>query len=268
MPITRDAYINAPSPLRRELLAIFEKTDSLIIFDIGSCEGEDSIKYSRLFPSSQIYAIEALPSNIELLESNLKKYAISNVEIVPFALSDKKGIVNFHVSSGQPKEKKESQDWNYGNKSSSLLPPDKNLTMFPWLKFEDVINVESTTLYDVCCEKSISHIDFVHMDVQGAELQVLYGAKDLIKKIKVVWLEVESIALYKNQPLKQDIESFMHQHGFTKLKDTVGNVSGDQLYINTNYLSKKSISQKLFLKKISFITNFFFNKFPYFIFNL
>lgn len=257
MPITRDAYINTPSPLRKELTAIFGDTDSLVIFDVGSCEGEDSIKYSRLFPSSQIYAVEALPSNLELLKSNLDKYSVSNVEIIPLALSDEKGTVKFYVSSGQPKEKKESQDWNYGNKSSSLLPPDKNLKMFPWLKFQDVIEVSTTTISDICREQNITHIDFIHMDVQGAELKVLQGAKEMIEKVKVIWLEVEAITLYENQPLKKDIEKFMGQHNFCKLKDTVGKISGDQLYINASYLSKKSILRKLFINKIPFLKKYF-----------
>ena len=58
MSLTRDTYINTPSPIEKELKAIFDTQESLIIFDIGSCEGEDSIKYSKIFPKSQIYAVE------------------------------------------------------------------------------------------------------------------------------------------------------------------------------------------------------------------
>lgn len=246
MPITRDSYINSPSALKTELLSIFESTDSLTFFDIGSCEGEDSIKYSRLFPSSKIYAVEALPNNLTLIRENLRKYNINNVEVVPFALSDAKGIVKFYVSSGQPSKKAAGQDWDYGNKSSSLLPPDKNMEVFPWLKFQDVIEVQSSTLDEICEQKGIRGIDFVHLDVQGAELKVLNGAKKTLPNIKVIWLEVETVTLYQNQPLKDDIEGFMSSHHFYKLKDTVKRESGDQLYINTKLLCKEAISKKMF----------------------
>ncbi|MBD2107735.1 FkbM family methyltransferase [Nodosilinea sp. FACHB-13] len=223
---------------------IFDIQKPLVIFDIGSCEGEDSIKYSKVFPSARIFAVEALPSNLSLLKENLNKYSVKNVEILPFALSDEAGICNFHVSSGQLEDKKE--DWDYGNKSSSLLAPTENLDIFPWLKFSNIISVETNTLYNVCIEKDISSIDFVHMDVQGAELKILKGAGKFIKKIKLIWLEVEALELYKDQPLKKEIEEFMRENAFIKVKDTVGDVSGDQLYINSeSSLSKITLMQLL-----------------------
>lgn len=256
MSISRDHYIKLPPPITYELLSIFNTKDNLTIFDIGSCEGEDSIRYSRLFPNSRIYAVEALQSNLLLLESNLEKYSVANVEIIPFALSDEPGLCDFYVSLGQPDEKLEDQDWDYGNKSSSLLPPNKHLDLVPWLKFADTTRVESKTLIDVCIERGINSIDFVHMDVQGAELKVLKGAKELIKNIKVIWLEVESVELYKDQPLKYEVEEFMRQHNFVKLKDTVDSVSGDQLYINSDKFSNKLSLIHLILRlRLHSITN-------------
>jgi len=240
MQLTRLNYINSPLVIEYELKHLFGLKDALTIFDIGSCEGEDSIKYSRLFPNAKIYAVEALPNNLILLEENLEKYSISNVEIIPFAFSDEIGLCDFYVSSGQVDGRSENQDWDYGNKSSSLLPPSKYLKEeIPWLNFSNTISVESRTLIDVCIEKGIDSIDFIHMDVQGAELKVLKGAKELIKNIKAIWLEVEAIELYKDQPLKSEVEKFMNQHGFIMIKDTVDNVSGDQLYINLDQFPNK-----------------------------
>lgn len=246
MSITRDSYINAPSALKGELLAVFNASEPLVFFDIGSCEGEDSIKYSRMFPAAKIYAIEALPKNQVLLRNNISKYGANNIELIPLALSDSKGMVQFHVSSGQPIKKKTDQDWDYGNKSSSLLPPDKNLQVFPWLKFQEVIDVPASTLDSICSERGINSIDFVHLDVQGAELKVLNGAHQMLPKIKMIWLEVETVTLYKDQPLKDDVEQFMTAQGFAKLKDTVKRQSGDQLYVNTQLLSKEEVSSKIF----------------------
>ncbi len=77
----------------------------------------------------------------------------------------------------------------------------------------------------------INNIDLAFIDVQGAELMVLKGAGDFIKNIEAIWMEVESIELYANQPLKNDVESFMKSHGFIKIIDTVDEVAGDQLYV-------------------------------------
>jgi hypothetical protein len=63
---------------------------------------------------------------------------------------------------------------------------------------------------------------------------VLKGAGTMLKNIRMIWMEVEAIELYKDQPLKNEVEEFMARNGFIKLKDTVDNISGDQLYINAN----------------------------------
>jgi 2-O-methyltransferase len=66
-----DQYISMPSPIECELRNLFGLKDPLTIFDIGSCEGEESIKHSKLFRNSKIYAVEALPDNLELIKLNL-----------------------------------------------------------------------------------------------------------------------------------------------------------------------------------------------------
>ena len=81
------------------------------------------------------------------------------------------------------------------------------------------------------------------MDVQGAELMVLKGAGELIEHIKLIWLEVESVELYKDQPVRSDVEAFMRDNGFQLLKDTVGRVSGDQLYISNDFYQNSGIGQ-------------------------
>ncbi len=49
--------------------------------------------------------------------------------------------------------------------------------------------------------------------------------------MRAIWTEVEAIPLFRDQPMKADVESFMTGVGFAIMKDTVGSVSGDQLYV-------------------------------------
>ncbi|MCH8331761.1 MAG: FkbM family methyltransferase [Bacteroidetes bacterium] len=179
----RESYINSPIPIEKELLSIFRKKPPKVILDIGSCEGEDAIRYARLFPSAMIYAVEPLPSNQELVLKNFEKYKLENVELITAAFSDQEGEHEFHVSSGYPKAEPQGEDWDYGNKSSSLLVPDKHLEITPWVKFEESIKVKTITMDSFCHSKGISSIDFIHIDVQGAELKVLDGARNMFKNI-------------------------------------------------------------------------------------
>lgn len=229
-----EKYVKTPVSIEDELRSLFDPEDRLTILDIGACEGLDSVRYAKLFPQSKIYAFEPLEANIDKIRKYKKHFKTTNIEVVPQALSDKEGTATFHVSSGNP-EGKESDEWDYGNKSSSLLPPDKKLhELHKWLKFEEKVEVATNTLNNFCQSYSIDEIDFIHMDVQGAELMVLKGAGDFLRRIKLIWMEVEEVSLYEQQPLKPEVQSFMAKNGFVKVKDTVNDISGDQLYVRAD----------------------------------
>ena len=236
----RKQYNLADPQFKDELLTFFKPDEKLIIFDIGGCEGEESIRYSRLFPNSSIYIFEPLPKNGALIQNNLKKYRVSNVEFNPIALSDISGTQQFHVSSGHPNGQPINLDWDFGNKSSSLLPPERHPEITPWLKFSETINVQTDTLFRFMDQKKIVKIDFLHMDVQGAELKVLQGARDMIEKIKAISLEVSDIELYKGQPKRIDIEAFMARSNFFLCKSVLKGGIGDQFYVNRSFFKKRT----------------------------
>lgn len=238
--MNRDEFLKRRLPHQAALLRLLPRQAPLVIFDIGSCEGEDSIRYARLFPAARVWAVEALPANVDLIKANLARHNVDRVEIVALALDDSAGHATFHVSSGQPPSEPTDTDWDYGNKSSSLLPPDGHLEILPWVHFDNSIQVETDRLDAVAQRSGLAVIDYIHMDVQGAELRVLNGAGALLDSVRVIWMEVEAKALYKDQPLKADVEQFMESHGFEKRLDTVGTISGDQLYVNTRFYGRSS----------------------------
>jgi len=234
-----DTYINSPLPCDAELGEYFRDSPALTIFEIGACEGEDTIKLRRKFPEAKIYAFEPLPKNVGRMKKNYEKYSAKNIKIFELALSDKNGTAEFHVSSGHPDDQPKTDKWDYGNKSSSLLPPKEHKKILKWVKFNQDIKVRTRRLDSFCKDESIKAIDFAFIDVQGAELMVLKGAGDILKNIGMVWMEVEAIELYSGQPLKNDVEKFMLGNGFVKINDTVDNISGDQLYVNKRLYKKQ-----------------------------
>ncbi|WP_291722483.1 FkbM family methyltransferase [Bernardetia sp.] len=218
------------------LYDIYNEQDKLTIFDIGACEGESSIFYSEHFPNATLYTFEPVPSNFSLVKQNTASY--NNINPFQIALSNENGTATFHVSSGTPEGKDDNV--NYGNKSSSLLSPELHTDTHKWLKFEEKIEVRTQILSDFCQEKNISKIDFIHIDVQGAELMVFEGANQIINAIDCIWMEVEEVELYKGQPLKPDVEKFMYARGFFKILDTTNGLSGDQFYARKEfYIAKR-----------------------------
>ncbi|MEJ0104610.1 MAG: FkbM family methyltransferase [Bacteroidota bacterium] len=249
----RKEYLKESLPIESELKILFSPDRPLTIFEIGACEGEDSIKYSRFFPNALIYAFEPLPSNADIIEKNLKRYNVGNVKLNNIALSDKKGESEFYVSSGNPANI-EVNDWDFGNKSSSLLAPDLHHEVSSFIKFNEKIKVETNTLDSFCSENNIREVDFIHMDVQGAELMVLKGSEGMMASIKAIWLEVSKVELYKNQPLATDIEKFMKFHGFAMVKDCLYNLTGDRLYISLKYFPNHKKDFPVWKRKRTFFS--------------
>ena len=249
-------YLSAPLEISKELDSYFDSNQVKLILDIGACDGLDSIKYARLFPCSIVYSFEPLLKNFELINKKITQYNVTNVLPIKLALSNEKGIATFHVSSGRPEEITDDLDWDFGNKSSSLLEPNKTKEIHPWLKFQERIHVQTDTLENFLNERNKKIVDFVHLDVQGAELMVLQGAGKFIRNIKMIWLEVENVELYKNQPLATDVEHFLQFNGFSKIKDTVNHIAGDQLWVNFNFFPKKKLTHIIYkiLKKIKILS--------------
>ncbi len=104
---------------------------------------------------------------------------------------------------------------------SSLYPPNepylKRLAGLPELVNLDFsFEIETTTLDYFCQQEGINQIDFLQIDVQGADLDVLEGALQVLESgIFGIQVEVEFSHLYSNQPLFADVDTFLRKHNFT-----------------------------------------------------
>lgn len=242
--------------LQEKILRILFRGDqNLMLFDVGGCEGFSSVRYLNLFKKSQGYIFEPVPRNIKEIKKNKAKYKLRNLQLIEEALAATLGEATFYVSSGSPKKNAVLHDdsVNFGNKSSSLLAPHLTKEVHPWLEFKEEITVSVNTLANFCSVHSINTIDFMHMDVQGAELEVLKGAKEQLSNIKSIWLEVERIPLYKNQALKNEIESFLKSQNFICVLSKVGYVAGDQFWVHQSYFSGLPLLKRTYLKIIRFV---------------
>lgn len=235
-----DDYVRQDSLVFSDLRALFTPANVRTVFDIGACEGEDSLRYARLFPNARVYAFEPLPANQALVKAHFKRLCATRCELVPLALSSENGTAVFHVSSGTPEEKPHGEEWNYGNKSSSLLPPERvgnGKDWVPWLKFNETNVVTTATLDDFCAGRGITAIDYAQIDVQGAEWLVLQGARKMLPKIKCLWIEVADAEIYKGQRQRPEIDAYLAGLGFRPVRQVNNGLESDILYVNLRWPS-------------------------------
>lgn len=203
------------------------------VFEIGVCEAEDTLRYAKLFPFATFYLFEPLRQNHKIIQKKLAHHKEIKAKLYRYALSNRAGMATFYVSSGFNKK-----DGQKGNKSSSLLKPEKPPKSLRWLKFNKKEIVKTITLDEFCNEQKINNIDFLHMDAQGAELQILKGGYKTLPKIRVIWMEVAFQKTYKMQPLESEVSDWMRKRGFRKIHQQTYGPEGDALYLNMHhYLS-------------------------------
>lgn len=234
---TYDAYVRTDPPVFDDLRRLLPVDRARVVFDVGACEGEDSLRYARLFPHARVYAFEPLSANQRLIQGHFARHGTTRCELVPVALSDKDGQAVLHVSSGSPEEKPHGEDWNYGNKSSSLLPPaGEGPAWVPWLKFTREETVPTLTLDHFCAERGIRSVDLVHIDVQGAEYLVLSGAGAMLPRIGALWIEVADAEVYQGQRVRTEVDRLLARRGFKPVRRVVNGVESDVLYVNLRRL--------------------------------
>jgi FkbM family methyltransferase len=99
---------------------------------------------------------------------------------------------------------------------SSIFEPNLEiLNQFPDIERFEIVSKESveTTRLD---ELKLN-ADFIKLDIQGAELKALNGAKILLEDTLGIEIEIEFIEIYKNQPKFAEINSWLEGQGFTLL---------------------------------------------------
>lgn len=210
-------------PAKCYLIRLFAHDENIVVWDVGANDGSSSIEYARWWPNARFYVVEALQEVMLACKRNVvDERLMSRFEFFQFAAGNVNGEAVFHVSNFVGDER--------ASLSSSLLPPKRHLAIHPNVEFNKTEVVTVRRLDDFIVERVITAPDFLHLDVQGAELMVLEGLGVYLQKIRVIWLEVERVELYEGQPLNHDVEEFLHLRGFHKVADFVGDFAGDQLW--------------------------------------
>jgi len=136
-----------------------------IVLDIGANIGYYALMELNLIgPSGFLIAVEPSPSNVSLLEKNIKlNHKNNNTRVISGAISSSKGREKFFLSHASNL----NTFHNYGTVSQHLSGEE--------------IEVETFRVIDVLTKQEISSgLDLIRMDVEGHEVDVLNG---MIKEI-------------------------------------------------------------------------------------
>ena len=145
---------------RYDLIARIIEPDDVLL-EAGGFDGGDTIHLVKLVPNGGIISFEPNPTRYkELVE---KTRNLANVKTYPFALGERNQTVTFYLCHGV-------QNNPAFDGASSILPPTKETRP----NYQGpIVQVPCVRLDDWCRENNHSRIDFMWLDLEGYELQVL-----------------------------------------------------------------------------------------------
>jgi 2-O-methyltransferase len=188
-----------------------------VIFELGLCDGFHT-KMLLTWCSSmpRYYGFEPDPRNVVKVTGARNENCLYPDKGVPGPVAINPGIgsptvinfyphavghvtetIPFYLSTPQP-------DGKTGSSSISEFMPILTQS-WDWLKLEGTIQVPCWRLDDFCAANHIDHIDFLWMDVQGAERLVFDGAVNTLPKVKMLWTEYDGGNLYRHSSTIKDI---------------------------------------------------------------
>ena len=126
-----------------------------------------------------------------------------------------KGIRYFPVALGRTEEQRPFYITNHPMCCSLYKPNEKLISLYNNMEVamvKAVESVETVSLDYFARENGIDSVDFIKIDIQGAELDVFQGGSETLKDVVAIVSEVEFIHHYLEQPLFGDVCAFLAEH--------------------------------------------------------
>tara|TARA_Y100000741_G_C18230325_1_gene549520 strand:- start:542 stop:1231 length:690 start_codon:yes stop_codon:yes gene_type:complete len=193
------------------------------IAHIGGWKCEEVHKYKKLFGDIPVVFVEPNNKLKPFIDENLKYYKKVRCEYVALGNKDSQVFLNLNFSN---------PDNDDIGQSSSVLEP----LLHPPIGTRKV-EVEMTTADKLFKE---DNVDFLSIDVQGYELEVLKGAEKLLNQVNYVITEVNKTEQYKGCVLIDELDDYLNRFGFLRMETEwwVGDGDwGDAFYIKDNMLN-------------------------------
>jgi FkbM family methyltransferase len=177
----------------------------LTILEVGAGSYGEELPYRELVEQDLVEVIGVEPNPIEF--DHLCEMADSHYHFLPYCLGQG-GSATFYMTAMPQCSSIYAPDLDLINQFVAIGRPEGDRGPFSIAKEEAIKTVK---LDDVMGQYQP---DYIKLDTQGSELDILRGAQETLKDVLVIQTEVEFIPIYKHQPLFGDIQIFLQQQGF------------------------------------------------------
>ncbi len=167
------------------------------VIDVGTNIGWTLLNFGKLAATGKVIGFEPDPHNYEVCKNNLALNQLPNVDLLPVGLGDVEGEVQLEVRTP-------------GNRGGNRVSPSAHKNSVP-VKIKKLDCVNEVT--------SLRAIHLIKLDVEGYELHVLRGARQLLQKHKpVLFIEVDDRNLKDQRDSAQALIIFLNALGYSSVK--------------------------------------------------
>jgi FkbM family methyltransferase len=194
------------------------KLDIKGVLHLGASTGQERNAYDT-YCKGKVMWVEAIPRVYLDLQQNIKSYPQQTAHNACLSNVDGDEVV-FNVSNNE-------------SQSSSILELGVHALIHPEVHYVEQIAMKTQRVDTLLKDVDVSTINFLNVDLQGAEHLAIEGMGDLIKNIDYALLEVNMKETYKGCMLVEELDYFMLQRGFERVEtgEWVAETWTDALYI-------------------------------------
>ncbi len=196
---------------KQDIALLLDKLGSTVprdgVVHVGAHLGEEVEAY-REAGFQRIVLIEANPDCCRKMTESFRM--TPQVSVHNYAISDSNGTVRLHLHTSRSGD----------TEPASILEMKKLKEIVATLSTPRTIEVPSITLDDFMVSAGLPFKDFslLNIDIQGAELKALAGARRFVRSIQAIIAEVALIDLYEGGAREEEILAYMTAHGFERVE--------------------------------------------------
>jgi FkbM family methyltransferase len=189
-----------------DIIEHFTPKEGDIVVDIGAHMGRYTIISSkRVGANGKVVAIEADPSNFEMLNSNIKLNQLTNVTPLNYAVYSKETKIKLYLP----------------DEESGYTMHHSIMSNYVFTKYKDktgdkFVEVSANTLDYLLQLNEITDVNWVKIDVEGAEFEVLKGAHNVLSNSKDISLLIEVHGKDTYEPIIESLRSYNFKIDFEK----------------------------------------------------
>lgn len=218
-PVNKQDFVNL-TVREDEIIKNLNVRQGDTVVDVGAHIGRYTLIASKCVDSfGRVVAIEPDPTNFELLNRNIKLNNLSNVTTLNCAAYSKQANIRLYLPEGLAA----------GKSIYETVIKDRA----PTKKFV-VVPAERLDLLLASAQISHRRVNWIKIDVEGSELEVLKGATETLSQSRNISLLIEVHNLSEDNNLYQPIKEFLESRCF-KITFEMAHESGERHIIATKY---------------------------------